>query len=84
MFFPTGIPAARYAWLLTKKLEDGVAQGSIDHALKLARRVEQLTMLSAALFIMVFALILTIIEQSVNGQSSFSPNYLAHPSVQYH
>lgn len=81
LFFPSGIPAAYFAWRTQREFDEGIIQGNIDRAQKLARRTEHLIILSAVLAVITAVLIFALVERAMRGPIE-NPKYLAPDSVQ--
>ena len=80
LFFPSGIPAAYYAWRTKREFDEGILRGNIDRAQKFARRTERLLILSAILVVLTAVLVFALVEREAYGYSA-DRNYVAHPSA---
>ena len=63
VFFPLGIPAMYFAFKTEKKFNEGITQGNIDYATKLARRTERLIIFSIMGALLVAVSVFAIIER---------------------
>ncbi|GFS26816.1 hypothetical protein ElyMa_005227300 [Elysia marginata] len=66
-FFPSGIPAAYYAFRIDKEFEEGIMRGNIDQAQKFGKRSEKLTILSMVLSVVFATLIVALVERPYSG-----------------
>ena len=66
-FFPTGVPAAYFAWRTKTEFDEGILRGNIDRALKFAKRTERLLILTVISVVLVVVLTLAIIERNKHG-----------------
>ncbi|RUS73534.1 hypothetical protein EGW08_018719 [Elysia chlorotica] len=73
-FFPSGIPAAYYAFQIDKEFNEGILRGNIDKAQKLARRSEKLIVLSIVMSVVVATLIVALIKRPYSGASHHHPS----------
>ena len=63
VFFPSGIPAAYYAFQINKEFNEGIMRGNIDRAQKFAKRSERLIILSMVLSVVLITLIIALIKR---------------------
>ena len=63
VFFPLGIPAMYFAFKTEKKFNEGITQGNIEYATKLARRTERLIIFSIMGALLVAVSVFAIIER---------------------
>lgn len=63
IFFPLGIPAMYYAFKTEKEFNEGILQGSIDNARKLAKRSERLIIFSVMAALLVAIAVFAILER---------------------
>lgn len=71
VFFPTGIPAAYFAWRTEKEFEEGIMRGNIDRALKFAKRTEHLIIFSFVLVIAVVILTFALVEKTLAENDAY-------------
>lgn len=76
-FFPSGIPAAYYAFRIDKEFEEGILRGNIDQAQKFAKRSERLTILSFVMWVVFGTLIVALIERPYSGENHHHPTGVA-------
>lgn len=63
LFFPLGIPAMYYAFKTEKAFHEGIMQGSIDKARKLAKRTERLIIFSVMAALLVAVAVFAVVER---------------------
>ncbi|KAK6995030.1 hypothetical protein BgiMline_011677 [Biomphalaria glabrata] len=63
MFFPTGIPAAYFAFRAEKEFQEGVSRDNINRAMKFAKRSEKFIIMSVVMCVVVATLIVAIINR---------------------
>lgn len=63
IFFPLGIPAMYFAYKTEKAFNEGVNQGNIDKARKLAKRTERLIIFSVMAALLVAVAVFAIVER---------------------
>ncbi|GFO15518.1 hypothetical protein PoB_004202300 [Plakobranchus ocellatus] len=62
-FFPTGIPAAYYAFNIDREFSEGIIRGNIDRAQQFAKRSERLIVVSMFFSVVLGALIVALVER---------------------
>ena len=63
IFFPLGIPAMYFAYKTEKAFNEGVNQGNIDKARKLAKRTERLIIFSVMAALLVAVAVFAVVER---------------------
>ena len=64
LFFPLGIPAVIFAFRLQRTLNEGIMQGNIDKALRLAKRVERLVIFAGLFTLLTGVLVFALVERA--------------------
>lgn len=68
IFFPLGIPAMYFAFKTEKAFNEGIMQGSIDKARKLAKRSERLIIFSVMAALLVAVAVFAIVERHLMAE----------------